>query len=599
MRILLVYNSTRMNSSKWYQEIAAQAPEGVTVETFCITPAPQGAPYPWEDLDEKWHLKETILMRLYRQLVNKAKAFDVLINYNGGNLHPEVLESLSTFNVYSCFDDPESSDWLSAPVANKYDAVFHGNIASIFQYQHWGCKNFAFLPIFTTPSDVPTPNEYPLVNSTPRLREIVFIGDNNHWRRQRLEALSASFPQANIYGTESLRGKVSEEQKRSLYLDSQIGWNIHKSAGPNSRRLYELAAYGVLQICDNKTGLGQIFRLGEEVIGFDTIQEAIELTQYFLKNDSERRAITERAYDRYWRDYSTTAIWRRIIQQLNDWGAEPKSPQKGLPTWSVPKIFVPVAIITKRKLKQGKSLAKCIRDHLRQKKTKPVSFDERAYLGEIPAPYTENPEMAHVNMAQTRLNTGEPFEWPNIVALNWAVTSRIGKARRIVEIGSGTGAFAEYASIDVTRTIYCIEGDDFAREKSIELRSRPNVHYYKCFQDCPEKQFDLLVSIEVIEHIDQMPEFLKFCLGLAPRAIFSTPNRTVVRSPEDFGPPAYEPHVREFDPGELYWILRQYYAIVRLFYMPNEYVPWLAPMTIVTQGTPIIAECTEPYLSQH
>ena len=84
---------------------------------------------------------------------------------------------------------------------------------------------------------------------------------------------------------------------------------------------------------------------------------------------------------------------------------------------------------------------------------------------------------------------------------------------------------------------------------------------------------------------------------MAPRAIFSTPNRTIVRGSLDLGPPVYPAHVREFSPGEIYWILKQYYEEVVLYYMPNVYVPWLEPMTILTQGTPIIAECTGPIAS--
>jgi 2-polyprenyl-3-methyl-5-hydroxy-6-metoxy-1,4-benzoquinol methylase len=257
---------------------------------------------------------------------------------------------------------------------------------------------------------------------------------------------------------------------------------------------------------------------------------------------------------------------------------------------------LPIVRIAVNKIEQAKTLVNCVRNDFIHKKSNSQVIDERVYLGEVPAPYQENLEMAHVNMAKIRLETGEPFEWPNIVALNWAVTSLIGKAKRIVEIGAGTGAFAAYASVDPSRIIFCLEGDDFAREKAIDLRCRPNTYYYKSIQECPEKQFELLVSIEVIEHVDDVSSFLKFCLQLAPRAIISTPNRNVVRGNTDLGPPVYKPHVREFDPGELYWVLRQYYGVVRLFHMPNAFVPWLAPMTIATQGTPIIAECSDPYV---
>ncbi len=180
-------------------------------------------------------------------------------------------------------------------------------------------------------------------------------------------------------------------------------------------------------------------------------------------------------------------------------------------------------------------------------------------------------------MAKTRLENGEPLEWPSMVALNWSVTSLIGKAKHIVDIAASNGTFAIYASVDTSRTIYCLEGDDFAREKAMELRSRVNINYYSSIQECPEKQFDLLVAVDIIEHVDDLRYFLKFCLNLSPRAIITTPNRNVVRNSTDCGPPVYKPHVREFDPGELYWVLRQYYSVVHLFHMPNAFVPWLAP----------------------
>jgi hypothetical protein len=87
------------------------------------------------------------------------------------------------------------------------------------------------------------------------------------------------------------------------------------------------------------------------------------------------------------------------------------------------------------KIGQAKTLVNCVRNDFIHKKSNSQVIDERVYLGEVPAPYQENLEMTHVNMAKIRLETGEPFEWPNIVALNWAVTSLIGKAKRIVEIG--------------------------------------------------------------------------------------------------------------------------------------------------------------------
>jgi hypothetical protein len=54
------------------------------------------------------------------------------------------------------------------------------------------------------------------------------------------------------------------------------------------------------------------------------------------------------------------------------------------------------------------------------------------------------------------------------------------------------------------------------------------------------------------------------------------------------------PRMRAFDPGEVYMLLRSQYRKVHLYCMPNIYVPWIVPMTIRDNGTPIIAHCEEP-----
>ncbi len=386
MRILLVYNATRSWSKTWYQELATQAPANVSVEAFCITPEPPRPQLSWDELNQHWLLREKRLMHTYHQLVDKAMTFDVLLHYNGYGLHPDVLHCLPTFNVYSCFDDPESSDRLSAPVANKFDAVFHGNIASAFQYQQWGCNKIAFLPIFTAPSDVPSIEETSLVLQGSRSREIVFIGELSQWRTQRLKTLVKAFPQAIIYGDGWPNGRASEIQKRELYLDAKLSWNIHNSTGPINRRLYELAAFGILQLCDNKTGLGQIFRLGEEVVGFDSIPEAIELTNYYLKCDSERIAIIENAYRRYWMDYSAVAIWRRHQEQLQAWGAKRKTPTRVLPRSSFSGMLLPAVQCVKHKLGKTKTLINRIRRDAIIRESDSLFFDERGYLEEVPPP---------------------------------------------------------------------------------------------------------------------------------------------------------------------------------------------------------------------
>lgn len=592
MKILFAHVVHSPGVDRWYRSIADSAPDGVEVTPFCITLDSPGARLSWSELDRRWARRDRQLLNLYDRLQDAAQDCDVLLNYNGVNIHPDLLSYLPTFNVYGCFDDPEASHSVSQPVASAFDAVFFGNAASRFQYEGWGCKRLAWLPIFNAPGDVPGSVPKQEIFRHKRGVDIAMVGAVNPFRERRMEALAKAFPQAQCYGDGWPNGRISDRQMHELYRCTRIGWNVHNSTGPINRRLFALAGFGVMPLCDNKTGLGQIFKLGEEAVGFDTIPEAIELTHYYLKHEDERRRISEAAYDRFWRDYHATAIWSRIAEQLRQWEAVGQKPQASrLPRPNHLQIVTDTAVFARR---QGGRVVRAAKrainadGHLPTKRRR---IDESFYIGKHVTPYHENTEMRGVNMAEQRLDNGDPLDWPNILALNWAVTSLIGKATRIVEVGSGTGPFAEYASTDRARTIDCLEDDEFARGQAIKLRSRPNVRYRKTSEVDPDRDYELLVSVEVIEHVADLSSFLSFCRRMAPRAIFSTPNRLAVRGCDDTGPPPYAPHVREFSAGELYWLLRHHYASVNLYHMPDVFVPWLEPMTIADQGTPIIAEC--------
>ncbi|MBA7507592.1 hypothetical protein ES706_06312 [subsurface metagenome] len=78
---------------------------------------------------------------------------------------------------------------------------------------------------------------------------------------------------------------------------------MHLSFGPSNKRTSQLPANGVMQICDCPEGLGQVFKIGKEVIVYHSIEEAIELIRYYLRHDDERKKIAAAGYKRTMKDY--------------------------------------------------------------------------------------------------------------------------------------------------------------------------------------------------------------------------------------------------------------------------------------------------------
>jgi hypothetical protein len=102
------------------------------------------------------------------------------------------------------------------------------------------------------------------------------------------------------------------------------------------------------------------------------------------------------------------------------------------------------------------------------------------------------------------------------------------------------------------------------------------------------------VSIEVVEHVRNYPAFLANIAMLAPRAIITTPSKLRPGAGDPAGPPSYEQHVREWTPGEFFWVLRCYFDDVRLYTLPDPLVPELEAIMVSDLRSPLIADCRQP-----
>ena len=109
-----------------------------------------------------------------------------------------------------------------------------------------------------------------------------------------------------------------EDKKTDLYQRTKIGPNFHNSSGPINFRTFTLPANGVMQLCDNKKNLGKIFELNKEVIGFDSVEEAIDQTRYYLSHDNERIEIAIAGWKRALKDYNEITVFGLAEKYINE-----------------------------------------------------------------------------------------------------------------------------------------------------------------------------------------------------------------------------------------------------------------------------------------
>ncbi len=320
MKILLGYSAypypydVQAIHEAWLARLRAQ---GYEVDGFCLTLDPPANRLSWPQLEDAWRLGDRKLYRMYENLALRLEQYDVFVNYNGLNLYPDFVRQLPTFNVYGCFDDPESSEDLSKPVAWAYDLCMVANIAALDLYRSWGVQQVQFWPEGFQAKDYDPRLTRQQIMEQARSVDITLICERvNAWRRERVDRFSAAFPQGAYYGLGWPNGFLPLDGSVPLYQRTRIGINIHNSTGPINRRTYALPANGVMQVCDNKSHLGQIFALGKEVIGFDTIDEAIDQCHYYLAHEAERREIAANGWERVHRDYNEIAVFQRLVSAI-------------------------------------------------------------------------------------------------------------------------------------------------------------------------------------------------------------------------------------------------------------------------------------------
>lgn len=313
LRYLWIYSAADEEVVEWHEMLIRRRQErGYDVRGLCITPPELKRRWlPFPELDRRWRRGDPALIRLYRSVLGEIGDRDVLILYNGANLHPDFARALPLVRVYSAADDPESTEILSKPAAPAFDIHLVNNIACVGMYRGWGLDHVHFWPLgsIITPEEVADLDAETIRDPASRDTGIVYIGGFSRHKQERIDRLRTAFPGAYIAGQGMPGGYIRTGTMRSTYRRSQIGWNIHNSSGPINFRTYELPAYGVMQICDNKEHLGEIYRLQKEVVGFDSIEECIELTQYYLDDTGEQREIAVRGWERWRRDYHPDQIW--------------------------------------------------------------------------------------------------------------------------------------------------------------------------------------------------------------------------------------------------------------------------------------------------
>ncbi len=320
MRCVVAYTADKgryMDKLAWTRSwLGRLRGAGFSIEEFCLNIEGTDRWLEWPRLDRRWRGRDRHLLDMYERLSGLLADNDVLIHIGGANLHPDFVTQLPSFNVVSYNDDPEGSEIQSRFTCAAYDSVFVGNAGCLDMYRSRGIENVAFWAIGVHEGDYDNTLTEDAILSGARELPIVFLGEQDAHRDHLLCPLMKQFPETAVHGYGWPDGFLPYEQQASFYANSRIGWSMDQSVGPATSRTYRVPANGVLLIGNNSAHLGNVYKLGEEAIGFDTIEECTEYTHYYLAHEQERREIAVRGWQRTMTDYRELPLWEQLLSTI-------------------------------------------------------------------------------------------------------------------------------------------------------------------------------------------------------------------------------------------------------------------------------------------
>jgi SAM-dependent methyltransferase len=160
----------------------------------------------------------------------------------------------------------------------------------------------------------------------------------------------------------------------------------------------------------------------------------------------------------------------------------------------------------------------------------------------------------------------------------------------VLDYGCGTGLGCKLLATNGRgRSVHGVDVDPAAVKLAVSRYSTLQNTSFDVFDGystgLPDASFDLIVSLEVIEHVSFVSSYLKEVARLlrpAGRAIFSTPNRNLTRKAYWSGRSPAMHHLREYTARELDLTLRPwfgsraYFKLHKMDYSDVRFFEWLS-----------------------
>lgn len=196
------------------------------------------------------------------------------------------------------------------------------------RFRKWG-KNSEYLPLAFEPTILPK------LRKTDKQYDVVHVGGyGSPFFDERKQILEKAAKTIKIdfwgYGVDNfdqnnpiLKNYHGESWGIDMYntfYNSKICLNCHgddivENYAANMR-LYEITGVGAMLITDMRKDLSSIFKIGEEIVVYNSAEELIEKVEYYLSHEEERKKIAKAGQERTLRDHAWENRMKKLLEYV-------------------------------------------------------------------------------------------------------------------------------------------------------------------------------------------------------------------------------------------------------------------------------------------
>ena len=245
---------------------------------------------------------------------------------------PDIIYSMAIETIDSSFLESVKGSYriaigqhaasLNHNDISKYDIILSSLPNQIEYFEGLGLKS-EYLKLGFEPRILD------LIKKDKKKYDLTFIGGfGKHFQKSNelIKKLIKTFD-FNLWGysdqcesnqiiTKNLNGVLYGKEMYQVLARSKIIFNRHADfAGnyANNMRLYQGTGIGSLLITDSKDNLSNIFKVGEEVVDYSSVDECVEKIDYYLNHEEERESIAKNGQKRCIDEHS----WYNRMEELN------------------------------------------------------------------------------------------------------------------------------------------------------------------------------------------------------------------------------------------------------------------------------------------